>query len=132
MISPKVSVIIPVYNALSYLRDSVESVRRQSLHDIEIILVNDGSRDGSGAECEALARLDSRITVLHKSNSGAGLSRSEGLLLARGEYVAFLDADDLMMPGALEKMYFSARKLNLDMLHARREIFSDTPPEPLN
>ena len=130
MINPKVSVIIPVYNALPYMRESVDSVRTQSLREIEIILVNDGSRDGSGAECEALARLDSRITVLHKSNSGAGLSRTEGLLMARGEYVAFLDADDLMMPRALEKMYLSAKSLNLDMLHAQREIFYDTPPKP--
>lgn len=132
MISPKVSVIIPVYNALPFLRASVESVRRQSLRDIEIILVNDGSTDGSGAECEALAHLDSRITVLHKSNSGAGLSRTEGLLMARGKYVAFLDADDLMMPHALEKLYLCAEKLDLDMIHGRREIFFDTPPEPID
>ena len=81
----KVSVIIPVYNAADFLRKCVDSVRHQTLTDIEILLIDDGSTDSSGLLCDALAGEDKRIRVLHKQNEGAGLSRNAGLSLAKGE-----------------------------------------------
>ncbi len=106
--NPSVSVIVPVYNAEPYLRQCLESVLRQSLREIELICVDDGAEDASGAICEAYAAQDARIRVLHQENRGAGAARNAGLAAARGTYLAFLDADDLYAPQALEKAYARA------------------------
>jgi glycosyltransferase involved in cell wall biosynthesis len=90
----KVSVIIPVYNVKPYLERCIKSVQRQTFKDLEIILVNDGSTDGSGDLAEQLAAFDSRIHVIHQENKGISGARNVGLHAASGEYVAFLDADD--------------------------------------
>jgi len=92
-----ISIIVPVYKAEDYLQRCVESIRKQTYTCLEIILVNDGSPDGSGAICDALAESDSRIKVIHKPNGGASSARNAGLDAARGEFVAFVDSDDKLV-----------------------------------
>lgn len=89
-----VSVIVPVYNAESYLGLCVESLIHQTNSDIEIILVDDGSTDGSGRVCEQYREKDGRIAVIHKKNGGVSSARNAGLAVAKGEYIAFVDSDD--------------------------------------
>ena len=91
---PKVSVIIPVYNVEKYLDECLISVINQSYRNLEIIIVNDGSTDGSGKKCEGYKKIDSRISVFHKQNGGLSDARNYGLSRSHGEYVFFLDSDD--------------------------------------
>ena len=97
-----ISVIVPIYNAEQYLSTCVESICGQTYHDLEIILVNDGSTDRSLDICNDLAQKDRRIQVIHKQNSGPSESRNMGLDIAKGEYIAFVDSDDCMHPRMLE------------------------------
>lgn len=99
-----ISVIIPVYNAASYLRQCVDSVLGQSYGNIEVILVNDGSTDGSGRICGEYALADSRVRVITQSNRGVSAARNAGLDAAQGDWIAFADADDYMLPDALSHM----------------------------
>lgn len=92
--TPKISVIVPVYNAEKYLRRCVDSILAQSFTDFELLLVDDGSKDGSGAICDEYADRDNRVRVFHKENGGVSSARNLGLDNARGEWVAFCDADD--------------------------------------
>lgn len=108
--APAVSVIIPVRNSGRYFRECLDSVTRQTLQDIEIIIINDASTDGSDTVAEAYAAQDHRITVIHHTEStGAGPARNDGMAIARGEYIAFMDSDDLY-PSAnvLEILYNKA------------------------
>ena len=91
-----VSIIIPVYNALEYIEICLNSLMNQSYENIEIILVDDGSTDGSSKVCDNIAHNDIRIHVIHKKNSGAGTARNVGLECAKGEYICFVDADDVV------------------------------------
>lgn len=91
---PLISVIIPVYKVESYLHKCVHSVLEQNFKDIEVILVDDGSPDGCPALCDALAKTDSRITVIHKLNGGSSDARNVGIRAAKGTYLLFLDSDD--------------------------------------
>lgn len=97
-----ISVIIPVYNAVSYLERSVNSVINQTYPHWEMILVDDGSKDGSGQICDGVAMRDSRVRVIHQENAGAGAARNAGIALATGEYVVFVDADDTIERNYLE------------------------------
>lgn len=90
----KISVIIPVYNIVDYLRECVESVLSQTYHNLEIILVDDGSTDGSGELCDRFAKLDNRVRVIHKENGGASDARNAGLDRVTGDYISFIDGDD--------------------------------------
>lgn len=101
MIHPFISVVIPVYNAEKYLEHCVQSILAQTYDAFEIILVNDGSRDSSGAICDELASQHSGIRVIHKENGGAADSRNRGVQEARGNYIAFVDADDYIAPDYL-------------------------------
>ena len=101
---PKVSIIVPVYNAEKYLQECVESVLCQTLSDIELILVDDGSTDSSPTLCDQYAAQDRRVKVIHKPNGRAASARNAGLRAASGEYVAFVDADDWISPDMYEKM----------------------------
>lgn len=89
-----VSVIIPVYNVKDYLRTCVESVLKQSYQNLEVILVDDGSTDGSSQLCDLLAKKDNRIVVVHQDNKGSGVARNVGLTYATGDYITFVDSDD--------------------------------------
>lgn len=99
MSCPCYSVIVPVYNAEKTLARCVQSILQQAPQDLELILVNDGSQDGSGPLCDELARQDARIRVVHQPNRGASAARNAGLELARGHYIQFVDADDWVLPG---------------------------------
>lgn len=98
---PEVSIIVPVYNAELYLVRCVDSILSQSFTDFELLLVDDGSTDGSGAICDAYAAKDSRIRALHKENGGVSSARNVGLDNANGDWIAFADADDEMLPDGL-------------------------------
>lgn len=101
---PKVSVIIPVYNTEKYLQECVGSVLSQTLSDLELILVDDGSTDSSPTLCDHYVAQDARVKVIHKTNGRAASARNAGLRIATGEYVAFVDSDDWILPDMYEKM----------------------------
>lgn len=121
--SPLVSIIIPVYNVEPYLRQCLDSVLAQTLRDIEIIIVDDGSPDGSPAICDAYAAADPRVRVIHKANAGLGYARNSGIEVATGRYIAFLDSDDYLDPRALERLYTLADANDLDIVRAARNEF---------
>lgn len=100
----KVSIIVPVYNVKEYLVECVDSIRNQTLSDIEIILVDDGSSDGSSELCDTYAKLDSRVQVIHQHNGGSTRARNAGLLASHGEYIGFVDSDDWIEPQMYEQL----------------------------
>ena len=114
--SIKVSVVMPVYNAEKYLAKSIESMLGQSLKEMELILVNDGSKDNSLAICEEYAKKDSRITVINKKNEGACIARNTGIARAKGKYIQLADADDYIDNNMLEEQYNLAEKTNAEVV----------------
>lgn len=112
----KVSVICPVYNAERFLRRSVDSVLSQSFGDFELILVDDGSTDGSGRICDEYASGDSRVKVIHKSNGGVSSARQAGMDVACGEYFIHIDSDDWAGADWLGRMYQTAKDENADVV----------------
>ena len=96
-----ISVVVPVYNAQGYLSDCLESLTRQTHKDLEILVIDDGSKDESAALCRQWEKKDGRIRLIQKENGGVSSARNLGLEQARGEYVAFVDADDWLLPGML-------------------------------
>ncbi len=116
MANCKVSVIVPVYNAEKYLGRCVESICNQTLPEIEIILVDDGSKAACADVCDALAQADARVKVIHKQNAGAGLARNTGMEAATGEYIGFVDADDYIEPSMYETLYNAAKKHDADLV----------------
>lgn len=113
--SDLISVIIPIYKVENFLDECISSVASQSYKNLEIILVDDGSPDGCPAICDAWAKKDSRIKVIHKSNGGLSDARNAGLDIANGEYISFVDSDDWILPGMYEKMLFLIEKENADI-----------------
>lgn len=107
---PKISVIVPVYKAEEYLRDCIDSILSQTFSDFEVILVNDGSPDHSGAICEEYAAKDRRISVIHQENQGQAAARNHALAQAKGEWLCFVDSDDLIHPQMLQLLYQAAAK----------------------
>lgn len=112
---PKVSVIVPVYKVEKYLDRCVQSLLNQTLKDIEIILVDDGSPDRCPQMCDEYAKADSRIKVVHKQNAGLGFARNTGLEVATGEYVTYCDSDDWLDDNAYEGIYSQCIDDNLDI-----------------
>lgn len=102
---PKISVIVPVYNVEKYIRECVDSILVQTFTDFELILVNDGSRDNSGAICDEYAAKDKRITLIHQENQGQAAARNNAIAIAKGEWIHFVDSDDLIHPQMLEILY---------------------------
>lgn len=103
-IRPRVSVIVPAYNSADNVRDCVLSITNQNLRDIEIVCVDDGSQDSTLDILSEISRDDSRIRVLTQPNSGAGAARNLGIAAARGDWLAFVDSDDVLLPGALARL----------------------------
>lgn len=112
----KISVVLPTYNVEKYLRKSVESIINQTLKDLEIIIVNDGSTDLSGDIANQLAKEDDRIILINQLNQGLSAARNAGLKIATGEYIVFIDTDDWIEDNALEKMYEYAKKNDCDVV----------------
>lgn len=115
---PKVSIIIPVYNAEKALRRCIESVLNQEYTDFELFLMDDGSRDDSPAICDEYARQDARVKVVHKPNSGVSATRNQALSMASGDYVEFLDADDWITSDATKLLVRAMEDHNADMVIA--------------
>ena len=112
----KVSVVVPIYKVEKYLCNCIESLIGQTLNDIEIILVDDGSPDNCPAICDRYAEQDTRINVIHKKNGGVSAARNDGLATAKGEWVIFCDSDDWMVPSALESLYNKAVETDSDVV----------------
>lgn len=113
---PKISAIIPVYNAEKYLKRCINSVFRQNFTDWELILINDGSTDNSDMLCDEFAKSDGRIKVVHKINGGVSSARQAGLEVASGEYVIHIDPDDWIEPNMFEALYSQAIKDMADIV----------------
>ena len=111
-----ISVIIPVYNAEKYLKKCIESVQHQTYENIEIILVDDGSKDNSLQICNEFAQKDTRISVFSKKNGGAASARNKGLDVCKGEYIYFVDCDDYIAVNTLEVMMKHLHEKNADMV----------------
>jgi len=114
--APKVSVCVPVFDAAAWLPQCLESLQAQTLRDLEIVAVDDGSRDASPAILDRLARGDARIVVSSQPNRGAGAARNAALAMARGEFVAFIDADDWLEPDCLAALHDEARSSSSDLV----------------
>ncbi len=137
----KLSVVVPVYNVEAYLREALESLSGQTLRDLEVIMVDDGSTDGSALIAKSFAAADDRFQLLEQDNQGQGPARDLGTRHATGEYLAFCDADDIMPPHAYDLLVGSleatgselaaggVRRLNSNGVHpsyAHGEVFKDT------
>lgn len=114
--TPEISVIVPVYNAEAYIHRCIKSLLAQTFDDFEVILVDDGSLDGSGAICDDYARKNSRVRVFHKENGGVASARQLGVDKARGEYTIHTDPDDWVEPTMLEELYYRAKTETADMV----------------
>ena len=112
----QVSIVIPVYNVETYLRQCLDSVLGQTFSNFEVLLVNDGSTDNSGVICQEYARLDSRFKYFEKENGGVSDARNSGLDLVQGDYVTFLDADDFLFEDHLEKLYIATTLSDADIM----------------
>ncbi len=112
-----ISVIIPIYNAEPFLPACLDSVQAQTHRELEIILVNDGSTDGSGAICDRYAAGDARIRVIHQENGGVSRARNRGLELATGELISFIDGDDTMEPNMYELLVRCMEEHDADISH---------------
>ena len=122
---PKVSIILPVYNVAPYLRQSLDSIIAQTLSDIEIICVDDGSTDESGKILDEYKEKDARIKVIHKKNAGTGAARNDGLRIATGECIGFVDPDDWILPNMYERLYNILQDKELDIVMFTPDVFND-------
>lgn len=129
MNNPKVSVIIPVYNTEAYVEQTLRSIMGQTLCDIELIVINDGSTDGGAAVLERVAAEDGRITLHTQTNKGLSETRNAGIDRARGEFIYFMDSDDLLEPDALERCYERCQADRLDFVFFDAESFGATVPD---
>ena len=111
-----VSVIVPIYNVEEYLNQCVQSIRQQSYHNLEIILIDDGSPDKCGEMCDGYANEDSRVKVIHKQNGGLSDARNAGIEAATGEYITFIDSDDFIMQDMIECLMEVMNSENVDIV----------------
>ncbi len=130
---PLISVVVAVYNSEPYLHRCIESIILQSYKNLQIILVDDGSPDNSGAICDEYAKEDSRITVIHKENGGLSDARNKGIDIAKGEYITFVDADDYISFDFVEVLYGCIKEFDADISVCNIVVFSGEyapPKEP--
>jgi len=114
-IKPKVSIIVPVYNTEQYLQQCIDSLLSQTLKEIEIICVDDGSTDSSAQILKEYTQKDERVRIITQKNAGQSAARNTGRLLARGEYIGFLDSDDFVKPDMFKELYNDAKKYETDI-----------------
>lgn len=126
---PMVSIIVPVHNTEKYLRSCVASIVAQTLKNIEIILVENASSDGSLALCHELAAEDDRIKVIHLDEGGLSLARNEGVKVASGDYIGFIDSDDTISPDMFETLYSHALEHDLDLVNSNFLRRYDAKPD---
>jgi len=126
MTSPRVSVIIPAYNAAAFIGETLASVYAQTSKNFEVIVVNDGSPDTEDLECE-LARFPEKLRYVKQENQGAAAARNTGIKNARGEFVAFLDADDTWLPNFLEKQLELLQRTGADFVYADALLTGNSP-----
>lgn len=119
-----VSVIVPVYNTAQFLPHCIDSILSQNFSDFELLLIDDGSTDGSGQICDSYAEKDNRVRVFHKENGGVSSARNLGLNEAKGKWVCFVDSDDELMPNALQVMVGRAYD-GVDLVMAGYEVYND-------
>lgn len=120
---PRISIIIPVYNVEQYLSQCLESVLAQTFKNYEVILIDDGSSDCSGMICDEYEKLDERIHVIHQKNQGQSVARNRGVDIARGEWIHFVDSDDLIHPQMLEILYRAVIESNVKYCACNRIKF---------
>ena len=125
----KISVIIPVYNTKEYLKECIDSILNQTIDLFEVIIVDDGSTDGSLELINQYAESHSNIRVISQKNCGLGAARNIGLKISKGEYIYFIDSDDILEKNALEYCYNLASKNKLDMLTFEADIFGNIEGE---
>ena len=126
----KISIIVPIYNIRDLLDEAVQSIVSQTYENIEIILVDDGSSDGSRTACDSWTLRDSRIRCIHQKNAGAGMARNAGLYLSSGEYILFVDGDDEIAPDLCEKLLSELLKERADVSYCGfLNIFRDKTVE---
>jgi len=113
-LAPKISIIMPVYNAAGFLEEAIGSLQRQTFSDWELIAVNDGSTDASGAVLDGISAKDSRVRVIHQENGGICAARNRGMQEACGDYLGFMDNDDALLPETLEENYALVKLHNAD------------------
>ena len=116
---PVISVVIPAYNVEAYIERCVNSVRNQTVENIEIILIDDGSPDRSPVLCDQYAEKDRRVRVIHKKNGGLASARNRGITVATGKYIFFLDSDDWLEKDGLQQLYELAQKYQVDFVRYR-------------
>ncbi len=121
----KVSVIMPIYNAFDYLRPALDTVIDQTLTDIEIICIDDGSTDKSLAVIKEYQERDGRIRIITENNAGVSVARNKGIMRARGEFIIFLDADDFFEPNLLEVLYETAVRDELDIAMVKFDVYNN-------
>lgn len=125
--APRISIVIPAYNVVDYVEASVRSILDQTVTDIEVIGVDDGSTDGTGPLLDRLAAVDARFRVIHQDNRGLGAARNVGAREAQGEWLYFFDSDDLLVPTALEELLAAAADTDAQLVYFDAFAFSDEP-----
>lgn len=126
---PKVSLLVPIYNVEEYLEECLLSAQKQTLTDIEIICINDGSTDGSLSIINTFLESDKRFKLLDKENSGYGDSMNQGIRIAQGEYIGILESDDFIEPKTLEVLYSTAKEKDAEVVKANFYFYWSTPQE---
>ena len=125
--NPLFSVIVPVYNAEKYLSRCIDSILNQTYQNFELLLVDDGSKDKSGSICDKYGKTDSRVIVIHQSNSGPGTARNNGLHNAKGRYIIFVDSDDYLDSTYFEVVAENINEYDLLSFIIRKSKFSPNP-----
>ena len=112
----KISIIMPVYNAAKHIESTLENISQQTLKELEIVIIDDGSKDNSGDICDNYSKMDSRITVIHQKNAGVSVARNKGIENSNGDYIAFIDSDDWIDEDYLQLFVNRLDKVDYDIL----------------
>lgn len=131
MIQPLVSIIVPVYNVDQYLCKCIDSLINQTYRDIEIVLIDDGSKDSSCIICDEYARNDNRVIVIHKKNEGVAQARIDGFKISKGEFITFVDSDDYVDLHYVEAMLYKQKKYNADLVSCQYYVDTGNTVYPI-